>query len=122
MKPISQEDRERIIKHKYNGEKEVDIAKWLMIGVSSVYQILALHRKTGSIAPKAYKGNNRKITEEQDTQIRDKIKEIPDITLNELIEVLDLNVTESGLSKHLKKMGLTYKKRRFTQMHNNGKM
>jgi len=42
--------------------------------------------------------------------IRDTIKEKPDITLNELIESLGLSVTESGLSKHMKKLKLTYKK------------
>ena len=121
MKPISLEDRERILKHKANGENEQNIAKWLMIGVSTVYQILALHRKTGSVLPKPYKGNNRKITATQDVKIREVIKESPDITLNELIVALDLNVTESGLSKHLKKMGLTFKKRRCIQMVSSAK-
>lgn len=115
MKPISNEVRERIIKHKANGESEANIAKWLFVGVSTVYQILALHKKTGSILPKPYKGNNRKISPEQDIQIRALIKKQPDVTLLEMIENLGLNVTESGLSKHLKKMGLTYKKRLSTQ-------
>ena len=110
MKPISKEDRERIIKHNANGESGSKISKLLMIGVSTVYQILSLYRQRGSIEAKPYKGNNRKITTEQDKEIRRIIGEKPDITLNKLIETLDLKVSESGLSKHLKKMGLTYKK------------
>ncbi|MCL2134576.1 MAG: IS630 transposase-related protein [Candidatus Bathyarchaeota archaeon] len=120
MKPISVEDREKIIKYKANGESEKNIAKWLMIGSSTVYQILALHKKkTGSIQPKPYKGNNRKITSVQDTKIREVIKKTPDITINELITALDLKITESGLSKHLKKMGLTFQKRCAIQTINN---
>jgi len=69
MKPISKEDRERIIKHKTNGESEANIAKWLMIGVSTVYKILALHKNTGSVLAKPYKGNNRKVMAEQDIEI-----------------------------------------------------
>jgi transposase len=119
MRPISVEDREKIVKHKTNGESEKNIAKWLMIGSSTVYQILALHKKTGSIQPKPYTGNNRKITATQETKIREAIKKTPDITLNELITTLDLKITESGLSKHLKKTGLTYKKRHYIQTTNN---
>jgi transposase len=47
MRPISVEDREKIVKHKANGESEKNIAKWLMIGCSTVHQILTLHKKTG---------------------------------------------------------------------------
>lgn len=122
MKPISNEDRKRILKHKANGENVENIAKWLMIGVSTVYQILRLNKKTGSHLPKPYKGNNRKITAEQDEEIRKKIKKAPDTTIKELIENLELNVTESGLSKHLKKMGFSYKKRLSIQRINKGKM
>jgi len=121
MKPISNEDRKRIIKHKANGEREENIAKWLMIGVSTVYQILAQYRRTGNYQPKPYTGNHRKISAYQDLEIRKAIKGSPDITLNELIEALSLNVTESGLSRHLKKMGLTYKKRRSIQRTSNAK-
>ena len=121
MRPIPVEDREKIIKHKANGESVKNIAKWLMIGSSTVYQILALHKKTGSIKPKPYKGNNHKITATQDTKICQTIKKTPDITLNELITTLNLKVTESGLSKHLKKTGFTYKKRHYNQTTNNEK-
>ena len=122
MKPISNEDRERIIKHKENGETEENISKWLFISIRSVYKILALHKNTGSILPKPYTGNNRKVTKEQDDLIRAAIHETPDITLLELIDKLDLNISESGLSKHLKKMGLTFKKRHSILMDRKEKM
>ena len=34
--PLSNEMREKIIQHKQNGEKESDIAKWLVINQSTV--------------------------------------------------------------------------------------
>ena len=122
VKPITNEEREKIIKHKQNGETIENIAKWLFVSISSVYKILALHKKTGSVSPKPYTGNNRKITKEQDEIIEETIQETPDITLLELIDKIDLNVSESGLSKHLKKMGLTFKKRHSILMDRKEKM
>jgi len=110
MRPIPVEDREKIIKHKTNAKSVKNIAKWLMIGSSTVYQILALHKKTSTIKPKPYKGNNHKITTTQDTKICQTIKKTPDITLNELITTLNLKITESGLCKHLKKQDSHIKK------------
>jgi transposase len=82
---------------------------------SSIGKIWKLYRTTGSYQPKPYKGNNRKITPQTEEKIRQTIKEKTDITLQELIAELSLNVGESGLSRRLKKMGLTYKKRHFIQ-------
>jgi transposase len=60
-----------------------------------------------------------KLSKEQDQQIKDTIAETPDITLLELIDKLSLDLTEGGLSFHLKAMGLTFKKRHSMQMVKN---
>ena len=122
VKPITNDEREKIIKDKQNGETEENIAKRLFVSISSVYRILALHRNTGSVLPKPYTGNNRKITKEQGELIEKTIHETPDITLLELIDELELNISESGLSKHLKKKGLTFKKRHSILMDRKEKM
>ena len=117
MRPITNEKRKIIIEAKKRGESEKDIMEWVEgVSRSSISKIWKRFRETGSYLPKPYTGNNRKITKEQTELIRETIREIPDITLLELIDKLDLNVSESGLSKHLKKMGLTYKKRHSIQM------
>jgi len=71
------------------------------------------------IPTQTLQGNNRKITPQTEEKIRQTIKEKPDITLQELIDELSLNVSESGLSRRLKKMGLTYRKRCSIQMGRN---
>jgi transposase len=116
MRPISNEKRELIIEAKKRGESEKNIMKWVKnTSRSSIVKIWKLYRTTGTYQPKPYKGNNRKITPQTEEKIRQTIKEKPDITLQELIAELSLNVGESGLSRRLKKMGLTYKKRRSIQ-------
>jgi len=116
MRPVSNEKRELIIEAKKRGESEKNIMKWVKnTSRSSIGKIWKLCRTTGSYKPKPYKGNNRKITPQTEEKIRQTIKEKPDITLQELIDELSLNVCESGLSRRLKKMGLTYKKRHSIQ-------
>lgn len=123
MKPISNEKREIIIEAKKRGETTENIIKWVTnVSKSSIDKIWKLFKETGSFQPKQYVGNNRKISPEQDEQIRAKYKEKPDITLLDLIEELQLNITESGLSKHVCKMGFSYKKRLSTRMGKNVKM
>jgi transposase len=76
-------------------------------------------RETGAYLPIPYTGRKSTLTAEQDRQIKTKIAETPDITLNELRAELSLDLSESGLSLHLKKIGLPFKKRRSTQMAKN---
>jgi transposase len=112
MRPVSNEKRELIIEAKKRGETEKNIMKWIKnTSRSSIGKIWKQYRTTGTIQPKPYKGNNIKITKETEEKIKQTIKEKPDTTLQELIDELNLNVTQSGLSRRLKKMGFTYKKR-----------
>jgi transposase len=117
---ITIEEREKIIKHKQNNEKEADIARWLFISKSTVTKLWAHYKKTGNLQTN-YKncGNKPKITNTQITQIKTQIEKTPDTTIPELIEKLCLPITESGLSKLFKKLGLTYKKRRSMLMAKN---
>jgi transposase len=122
-KPITVEEREKIIKHKQNNEKEVDISRWLFVSESSVTKLLALYRKTGSWMPK-YENCGRKpaLNDTQTTQIKTEIEKSPDTTLLELIEKYNLPISESGLSRVFKKLGLTFKKRCSMQMAKNERM
>ncbi|MCL2477760.1 IS630 transposase-related protein [Candidatus Bathycorpusculum sp.] len=111
-RPITNEEREKIIKHKQNNENEADIARWLFVSESSVTKLWALYRKTDSYLPN-YKncGRPSKLNNSQITQIKTEITKTPDITLLELIEKFSLPISESGLSRMFKKLGLTFKKR-----------
>ena len=110
--PTSNEIREKIVQHKQKGATEKDIANWLIISQSTVTKIWALFKTTGSFLPKPRtQGRKPTITEEKMAEIEAIIEEQPDITLNEIIEEFELGITEGALSKWLKKVGLTFKKR-----------
>jgi transposase len=117
-KPIPNEEREKIIKHKLNGEKEADIARWLFISKSTVSSIWGKYQKTKSHTLK-YKNSGRKsvITDEQEAKIFSKIEETPDMTLLEIIDKIELKITESGLSKWLTKRGYSFKKKQLIQQN-----
>ncbi|MDR0797693.1 MAG: IS630 transposase-related protein [Nitrososphaerota archaeon] len=119
-KPITVDEREKIIRYKWNGEKEVDIARWLFVSESSVTKLWALYRRTGSWMSKYENcGRNPALKDTQIIQIKIEVEKNPDITLLELIEKYDLPISESGLSKVFKKLGLTFKKRHFMQTNKN---
>jgi transposase len=120
MRPISNEKRQIIIEAKKRGETEKTILNWVQdISRSSITKIWKQYQTTGTRKPKPYPGRKSHLSKEQDKQIRDKIQKTPDITINELIEELHLDITESGLSKHLKAMGLSFKKRHSMQTSKN---
>jgi transposase len=111
-KPITIEEREKIIKHKQNNENEADIARWLFISESSVTKLWALYKKTGTTNPRPRtQGRKPLVTEQTMEQITQKIEQQPDITLKELIEEFNLQITLAALSKRLIKLGYTFKKR-----------
>ena len=113
MRPISNEKRQIIIQAKKRGETEKTILQWIPdISRSSITKIYKQYQTTKNHQPKPYPRSKNHLTPKQDQQIKDKIKQTPDITIPELIDELQLDLTQSGLSKHLKTMGLTFKKRR----------
>lgn len=121
MKPIPNEKRELLISAKKRGEKEEDIGLWLEISVRSVSRIWERYQKTKSIQPKKQPGKKSSLDEAKIEQIHATVKSQPDITLEELIElieVLDLPIKKSRLSVILIKMGLSFKKRPYSPKNN----
>jgi transposase len=111
-KAISNEKRELIIKHKQAGKTQEDIAKWLEICVRTVRRVWSNYCLTGSYEPKPLNcGRKPLVSDETMREIYEKIKEQPDITLNELIDKFSLPISESALCRRLIKFGFTYKKR-----------
>ncbi|GHU48595.1 hypothetical protein FACS1894120_7010 [Clostridia bacterium] len=123
MTPISKEKRELIIKHKQNKKTEADIAEWLEVSTRSVRRIWKLFITIGDISSNmGNSGRKSKISSEDTLKIITKIEEQPDITLLELIDEFSLDISESGLSKILKKLDFTFKKRLFIQKSKTEKM
>ena len=111
-KPLSIDLRKRIIEAKLRGDTEDKIAAEKEVNKSTVTKLWALYRKTGSYEARP-NPNGRKpaLSAEQLEQIARKIDEQPDITLQELIEGLNLPVCISALCRTVKnKLKYRYKK------------
>ena len=114
MVPVSNRERKNIIDAKERGESIENIIKWFGVCKTTIYNIYNQYKETGSYEPKPYPGKVSFIFDKKtDEKILKKIKEQPDITQEDLIEELHLDITQSGMSRHLKKLGLTLKKRLF---------
>jgi len=122
-KPISSEKRADIIRHMQSGKSKAEIAEWLFVCVRTITRIWDKYTRLGSYEPEPQRsGRKPLVSDETMGLVMAKIKEIPDITLFELIEEFDLPISQAALSKRLIKLGLTYKKRRFIQKTGNAKM
>ena len=76
--PISNEIRDKIIKHKKNNVKEEEIAKGLIISKSALTKIWARYRKTGSYMPSPRtQGRKSCVDEVTMNKAEKKIKETP---------------------------------------------
>ena len=121
--PISQEMREKIIYHKKAGEKNADIIKWLRVSKNSITRIWKQYKEEKTIEPKPHnKGRKPAFYEKKLEAIRAKIAEQPDITLEELVEHFSLNISISALSRKLKKINLTFKKRHCSQRSSSARL
>ena len=120
MQPISNDKRQNIIEAKQRNESVEIIIKWFNVSASSISRIWNKYLKTGDYSSIPYAGRKSDITKEKDDEIREYIKNNNDATLEEMIEALSINLTISGLSRHLNKMDLSYKKRHCTRTVSSG--
>ena len=113
MRAVSNDIRNLIVNAKQKGKSNEEIIEWLSVSVSSITLIWRQYNKTGNISPKTNEGRVSRLTLDQIQGIHDLIKEKADVTLAEMIEILNLPIQKSQLSKWLIKNGYTYKKKRY---------
>ena len=85
-----------------------------MFGVSrrEVYRLDETERETGDLHTHMdQRGRKPKLTPEQLAQIKTKLQETPDITINDLIDQLKLPISESRLSRIVRQQGFRLKKK-----------
>jgi transposase len=123
-KPLSNDMRKRIIDAKLRGETEDKIAADKEVSKSTVTKLWSLFRTTAGYSPRPNpNGRKPRLSEEQLEQIRKAIEECPDVTLQELIDEFGLPGSISALSKTVRfKLDFVYKKKRYMQLSNLGKM
>ena len=107
---VSNSERKKIIEAKQRGEKTRDIVKWYKVSRSTVWLLCKQQKEKGTCEP-TYKGRISLVfTEDVNIKIKEEISKDSDITLEELIEKLKLNISVSGLWRHLQKLKISFKK------------
>ena len=112
MKAYSNDLRKRIIAARNNGDKVNDIAERFSVSVRFIYSLLRLFRMTGSYEAKKNSGGApRKISSEDEEKIRQFIEEKPDLTLEEIKEQGNIEVSVSTIHRAIERMKITLKKK-----------
>jgi transposase len=111
-KPYSLDIRTRVLTKHLNGKTVPEIAIELDVKPTFIYDMLSLYKKTGSVEPKPASGGRKPyLDEEKQQQIAELIQETPDLTLQEIKDALELDISISVLCDTInKKLNLNYKK------------
>lgn len=105
--------RNTIIEYMNEGMIPAEIARTLKLSGTTVRRIIALYDETGSIEPRPRTyGPKPIITDEQLDEAVKILEESPSMPIRELNEKLGLNVCETTTRNALKRLGLTFKKKR----------
>lgn len=112
MKALSMDLRERIVSSYDEGtETQEQVATRYRVSFAVVKKLLALRRRTGSVAPVGHRGGPKSMfTPTRRRYIEQLVRQRPDITLAELREALGLSCALSTLHYVLKAMKLSFKK------------
>lgn len=114
MRTLSLDLRERIVAS-YDHEEGTreEIAHRYRVSLGMVKKLLQQRRRTGHLGPLHHRsGRKPLIVDTHHRQMRALLGRKPDLTLKEPRTAVGLNCTLPAIHYVLKKMGLTYKKRR----------
>jgi transposase len=119
MRPYSQDLRDRIVRDIERGAcSQTAAAQKYAVSLSFVQKLLKRVRDTGSSAAKPATGGVKRRLAAAEKVIRAEVKRRPDVTLKGLCErveaELSLGSDESMMSRELKRLGITLKKRSST--------
>ncbi len=109
---LKNEERKLLVEAHEKGHKSKELADIFGIDESSVNRIVHQYKKTGSYKLRTYNcGRNSVLTDDDLKNISELIDTNPDITINEIIEKLNLKVKNEAVRKAVIKMGYVYKKK-----------
>ena len=115
MKSTSVCVRKIILSAWQRGEKVETIVSWTGVSRATAYNIRKQFHDTGSIKPKKQPGRPSRLSKAEYDSIRELILTESDITLDEIIERLNLSIKKSRLSVITIEMGFSFKKRASVQ-------
>lgn len=109
---LSNDERKLLIKAHEKGHSSSELSDIFGISVSSVNRIIRQYKATGSYESKIHNRGRKSIFTQADlNDIAALIDSQPDITINEIIEKLNLKATNEAVRKTVIKLGYTYKKK-----------
>ena len=114
MNAYSEDLRKKIVEAVGRGMPKVEAAKTFGVGISSVKRYVAAARAGRSLAPKKHPGSKPKLDETARRLLEADLKERPAATLPQrrefLRQVAGVRVSDSTVSRMLKRMGWSRKK------------
>jgi transposase len=113
MRPLSNDLRERIVAavDRHEGSRR-EIARRFAVDVSCITRLLQLRRQTGSIEPRPHGGGKAPALGHDGLErLRRLVQERPDATLRQLRDGLGVGGSIMIVSRALKKLGITRKKK-----------
>jgi transposase len=119
MKPYSQDLRDRVVQDVNCGVcSQTGAAVKYSVSLSFVQKLMKRVRDTGSTAAKLATGGVKRCLVEAEKLIRAEVKHNPDVTLNAVCEQVEAELgvwsDDSMMSRELKRLGITLKKRSST--------
>jgi transposase len=120
MDAYSLDLRKKIVEAKERGMPTSEVAKTFGVGVSTVKRYAATAREGRPLAPKKHPGSKPKIDDGARRLLEADLEERPAATLPERREFLrrtcGVSVSDSTVSRMLKRLGWTRKKDRWVRM------
>jgi transposase len=122
-KPYSDDLRERVVASIEAGQTRVQVAKLYNMTLSTVGGFIKRKRETGRVSPDKFGGYKTFALEPHTTLVEELVAEQPDSTLAELQVRLakeKVKVSQSGISRFLHHINLTFKKKAYTRRNKIG--
>jgi transposase len=121
MDAYSLDLRKKIVEAKGRGLPTAEVARSFGVGLSTVKRYAAAAREGKSLAPKRRPGSKPKLDEAARKLLEADLEECPAATLPErrefLTRVAGVSVSDSTVSRMLKRMGWTRKKDRWVRQN-----
>jgi transposase len=121
MNAYSEDLRRKIVEAVERGMPKIEAARAFGVGISSVKRYVATYREGRSLAPKKRPGSKPKLDEGARKLLEANLEEHPEATLPQRREFLQLvcgvSVSDSPVSRMLRRMGWTRKKDRWERQN-----
>ena len=119
MNAYSEDLRKKIVEAVDRGMPKIEAARTFGVGISSVKRYVATYREGRSLTPKKRPGSKPKLDEGARKLLEANLEDHPEVTLPQRCEFLrrvcGVSVSDSTVSRMLRRMGWTRKKDRWVR-------